>query len=221
MQTANSKITSSVADGSRKIAIRFIDRFGFRDIKIDEFDTFIIDEKLATDPETSDPKDIRYRQFVTERSAAKRKLNAAGPYLNGQSYQVIVETPGLTYTVTPWISNSKDIASNMGRRVRKFTDSRFGELRKLHNKAESVLGALDASEPSTAAYRKELLEGVAMLGFMRQQAIELQSRVKGLVTQYNTAADAVEEHVKQLTSHFESAGALTDQSEAPESDDLS
>ena len=202
---ANSKITSTVADGTRKLSQDFIDKFGFGALTIDKFDTFIIDTKMAADPGTSDQNSCEHKNFVTERAAAKRKLNAAAPYLNGNSFQVIVAKAGIEYTVVPWVSNSKDIASAMGNRVRTFTDGRFSELRKLHNKAEALLDTI----PADHDYHMELKEGVKMLGMMRTQAIELQSRVKGLVVQYNTAADAVEEHVRQLTADFESAGALS------------
>ena len=43
----------------RASARRMFDKFGFREITIEEFDIFIIDEKLADDPETSNKADPR------------------------------------------------------------------------------------------------------------------------------------------------------------------
>ena len=57
----------------------------------------------------------------------------------------------------------------------------------------------------------ELLEVSQMLGFMAREGLQLQAKVKGLVNQFNVAADAVERQFAALTQQkyeFESAGEL-------------
>lgn len=180
------------ADGRQANARAFIEKFGFGEIDIDNFDMFIIDNKLADDPKTDDTKSNDYKAFVHARAAAKRQLNAGAAHLDENSFIIEVIDAGKTYNVASWAGGAMTAASNMGFKVKRFADGRFQELKKLHTDAEKLYSL------ASGDHRDELQEVTMMISFMRQQGLELNAKVKGLVAQYDSAANGVEDHVKAL-----------------------
>jgi hypothetical protein len=183
----------------------FIEKFGLGAVSIDEFDVFIIDQKMADDPGTSDTKTNAYKGFVQQRTAARRILNNAGAYLNGDSFQIAVPKPstdfyGKAYLVTPWNDDAKGFGKNLGNSVQKYTQNRVKALQALHRKAL----ALSTHHDDDPAFR----ETAQMLAFIGQHSIELRARIAGLVTQYNVAVDAVEDKVKALAAHYDEVPQL-------------
>ena len=169
-------------------------------ISVDEFDMFIIDAGLATDPETSDTKSLRYKGFIQDRSAAKRALNTAAGTLNGGSFQIVVNRAGEEYGVIPWSGNAKNFSDQMGDRISKFSTNRFRVMKSLHNKAEEMM--LDDPD------NDDLIETHAMLTYMRTQGITLVSQIRGLVAQYNSAADATETEIRRMIDAHKKAADL-------------
>jgi hypothetical protein len=183
----------------------FIEKFGLGEVTVDEFDMFIIDQKLADDPGTSNPKDNAHKGFVQQRTAARRLINTAGGWLNGSSFQVVVPeggTPeyGKVYFIKPWNDDAKSFGANLGNTVKKYTQNRVKALQSLHNKA---LALAEHHEDDA-----EFHETAQMLSFISQHSIELRARIAGLVTQYNVAVEAVEDKVKALSAHYDAALSL-------------
>jgi hypothetical protein len=183
----------------------FIEKFGLGEVTIDDFDMFIIDQKLAEDPGTSDTKANAYKGFIQQRTAARRLINTAGGWLNGSSFQVVVPeggTPeyGKVYFIKPWNDDAKSFGTNLGNSVKKYTQNRVKALQALHNKA-LTLAEHHAEDP-------EFHETAQMLSFISQHSIELRARIAGLVTQYNVAVDAVEDKVKALAAHYDNVPQL-------------
>ena len=189
---------------TRNYARLFFEKFGYRDtLSVEDFDIFIIDHKLAKDPETSDTSDPRHRNFVTERSLARNKLNKGGAYCEDGAFTINVVKPGKLYSITAWTDSSLDFAKEIGNQVADYAQSRRARMQSLSRQADKMLDL----DPSNT----ELLEVSQMLGFMAREGLQLQAKVKGLVNQFNVAADAVERQFAALTQQkyeFESAGEL-------------
>lgn len=194
-------MAKSIPQENLAVARRFFEKFGLLDsLPIDKFDMFIIDEKLAADPETDDTKSPVYKGFVSERNAAKRMLNTAGAHLNGQAFMIDVVEAGKTYTIKSWHDGTRTAAADIGNKVKDFTNNKMDHL---HGQARKVQKML-ALDPTNV----EIKETLQMLTFMSVQGIELNSRVAGLVQTYNTAANAVEDRIAALTKEFEDAPAI-------------
>lgn len=178
------------------VAGRFFEKFGFGEIDVDKFDMFIIDEGLASDPETYDTKSASHKGFIQERSQARGKLNRGGAH-HETPFQVDISRPGVEYVVSPWGESAQNIATEMGNRVREYAKNRFAHLERLSNRSEGLLMA----NPED----REMQEVTAMLGLMRQEGVQLQARVRGLVHQYNAAAEAVEQQVIELLERYDEA----------------
>lgn len=185
----------------QSVARAFVAKFPIGEtVGIDQFDMFITDQGLATDPQTDDTKSQAYKGFIQERAAAKRSINTAAGTLNGESFQVAVKTAGVEYDVLPWSSNARNFSDQMGERIKKFSDNRFGVMKSLHNKAEAML----LEEPNN----DDLIETHAMIAYMRTQGLTLVSQIRGLVAQYNSAADATEEEIRRMIDTHTKAGDL-------------
>ena len=179
-------------DGRLVKAQKFMDKFGYGEITIDEFDMFIIDQKWATDPKTSDSSTMEHKVFVTERARQKRALDSAGHFLK-EPFQIAIINKGSTWEIQEWNTNTREFTKDVGNRITKFAEGRMNSLRKLHTRAGEML-LLTKDE----AKKEALAETMQMVSFMAVKSIELQSNVEAQCLKYNVAADAVEAQVKAL-----------------------
>ena len=175
---------------------KFFEKFGFGEISVEQFDLFIIDEKLASDPETSDTKDPRYRGFIAERAQAKNKLSRGGAHYD-PPFSIEVIAAGRNYMVSTWSDNAIGVAKEVANRIDSYTKGRLNKMRTLHNRAE----ALSLDHPSDP----ELQSAQLVIGAMRTQAGYMQSRIKALVVQYNKMADMAEQEVQLVISQYDDA----------------
>ena len=176
-------------------ARKFLTRFPVgKNLSVEQFDMFIIDHGLAIDPGPSDTKDATYQGFVGQRSQARAKLNRAAVNIDSP-FQIEVVKGGEIYTVKAWSESSRNIATDLGNRVEKYALGRFAHLRTLHNAAERL--AVKYPEDH------DLQQTSALLSVMRAESVALQSKVKGIVYQYNGAADAVEKQVMAILDKYE------------------
>lgn len=182
-----------VIDGRLKKAEKFFTKFGYGILTIEQFDMFIIDNKWAKDPKTDDKADPRHKVFVTERARQKRALDAAGPFLTDNPFQIAVKTKGAEWEIEEWNTNAREIARDVGNRVSNFANARLNQLRKLSTRA-SEMKALTKEGPEKDA----LAETIIMIAFMADKSIELQTNVEAQCKRFNKAADAVEAQVKGL-----------------------
>lgn len=164
----------------------FIERFGFGDghVTIDQFDTWIIDRGLATDPGTSDVKDNAYKGFVQQRGSARKLLNTAGAWINGQSFQIVVSNErGGNYSVKPWATDCREFARNITNQIKTYTNSRVGNLKSMRSKAEGLIAVYGEDD--------DLHDAISLLGEMTSQGVIMEAKIAGLLKQYDTAYDAV------------------------------
>ena len=173
------------------LARNFFGKFGFRDsLTIDEFDCWIIDNGMATDPETDETSDARYMKFVAERTHARNKLNRGGAWVEEGRFSVDVIIAGTEYAIKPWHESSIDHAREIGVRVEKFAANKRQSLKD----DLKVIGHLAAENPKS----RDLKEAKAMLGILEEESAYLQGRIVANITQYQLAADAVHERVLRL-----------------------
>jgi hypothetical protein len=180
-----------------------IEKFGFgkEHVTIDQFDTFIIDRGLAQDPGTSDVKDNAYKGFVQQRGTARRLLNTAGPWLNGSSFQLVVNKErGGKYSILKWATDANEYAKQITNQVETFVGSRVANLETLRNKAKGLVAIYGEDD--------ELHDSILLLSEMSGHGISMQARVAGLLKQYDTAYAAVTSRLEQaMQKRLEDTGA--------------
>jgi hypothetical protein len=171
----------------------FIEKFGIGDkhLPIDQFDMFIIDRGLAQDPGTSDVKENAYKGFIQQRGAARRLLNTAGTWINGSSFQLVVNGRGENYSVKPWAVDANEYARQITDQVETFVQSRMANLKSAHKKTEALLGIDGNHEDADLHLSQQLL--ASMVG----HGITMQSKIAGLLKQYDTAYAAVLENLNR------------------------
>jgi hypothetical protein len=180
----------------------FIEKFGFgeENVPIDQFDMFIIDRGLAVDPGTSDVKNNAYKGFVQQRGAARRVLNTAGTWINGQSFQLVVNKErGKAYSVLKWATDANEYAKKITRQVETFVGSRTANLKALRNKAEGLIAMYGDDD--------EIHDSILLLSEMTGHGISMEARIAGLLKQYDTAYTAVSGRLEQaMQKRLEDAG---------------
>ena len=181
-----------INDGRHSKAEKFFAKFGYGLITLDQFDMFIIDKGWADDPETDERSDPRHKVFVTERARQKRALDSAGPFIENP-FQISVKTKGSEWEIEEWNHNAREISKDVGNRVMKFAKARMLGLQKLSSRA-SELKALTDDDSKI----EELTETIALINYMADKSIELQTKVEAQCLKFNNAADAVEKQIKRL-----------------------
>lgn len=169
----------------------FYEKFGYgkKHVTRDQFDMFIVDRGLAQDPGTSDVRDNAYKGFVQQRGAARRMLNTAGAWLNGSSFQITVNGRDEGYSVTPWATNANEYAKQITDQVETFVRSRMANLKAAHNKSVALLEVASDDEIEDVHLSQLLL--AEMVG----HGINMQSKIAGLLKQYDTAYAAVMDRI--------------------------
>jgi hypothetical protein len=159
----------------------FIEKFGFgeKHVPVDQFDMFIIDRGLATDPGTSNVKENAYKGFIQQRSAARRLLNVAGAWINGSSFQISVNGRNDGYSVLKWASDAQDFTKNVTSQVSTYIETRIMNLKALRNKAEGLIEAYGEDE--------DVHNAIVLLSSMSGHGLVMQAKIAGLLKQYDTA----------------------------------
>jgi hypothetical protein len=174
------------------------------ELSVDEFDMFIIDQKMVKDPGTDDPKDSLYKGFIQGRNNAKNAINrAAGSLDNGERFIIEIIEPGKTYKMAAWGEASLNIAKDVGNRVRTFSKNRQGELKRLYNNVEMLYSETGGDDQVV----EDLHE---MLSTIRKEGLVLEVRIQSMVAQFNGAVNAVEAQIRIAT---EERKVLEDHSE--------
>ena len=175
-------------------ATNFFRRFGFGPMSIEKFDIWIIDNKLAEDPGTDNPKHAHYKAFVTDRAKAKTLINRGGVFCDDAAFMVDVIRPGIEYEVKPWAERSIEQATEMGEAVAQEALRLANRARKQEAQAEYLL----SEDPTNT----KLQEAVQMMSAMRGHGVIYQNRVKALSHQFNQAADFTVDRVALLLAEY-------------------
>ena len=170
------------------LAKLFIEQRGHGPISIDDFDTFIIDNKMAKDPETDDVKDPAYKGFVQERSAAKRTLNAAAAKLNEDAFVINVRKAGEQYEVVSWSMGADESLGGAGAVVRRHADNKVASLKTMKNSAERLM----RENPHVG----EFTEAYQALAVIESEANMLSARVEALTLHFDRGVDAARAFAK-------------------------
>ena len=183
--------------GNIVVARKFFEKFGMQAIAIDDFDMFIIDNKMAKDPGTSDTTSLSWGGFVQERGQAKNRLNEGGRYLD-QPFFIVITTPGVTYTIAPWNESTRAKAAGLGDSVHNFAQNRVNDVIKSGGHvAELIQLALEDEDIS------DLEETALMIDFIAVQSGTFEKQVKALTEQFNQGVAVVEDRVKRITQKRE------------------
>lgn len=131
------------------IGRRFIKKFGFKNITVEQFDIFIIDNRLTINPDSDDSTDPTYKQFKEERTRARGILNRAGAEMDeGRRYQITVMVPGQMYSVVPYGLAVVDKAANFGSQIQRIVAGKRRQIAETERKVEKILsyGIEDSNE---------------------------------------------------------------------------
>ena len=190
------------------LARKFSEKFPIgTEVSRDEFDIWIIDSEMAEDPETDDTKSVAHKGFVQQRNAARKKLNNAASWLNGDSFQVVTgEEATDDYRVIAYADDSKSFVKQVGNKVEKYKRNRiiwFVAIKK-------IIKVIFDENPDDY----EVEAALGMVQGMSIQGSKLQYKIKGLVAQYNVAADLIEAQAVTLLENIDAAAvAIEDNSE--------
>lgn len=188
MDTATNHVNTT------SLARKFITRFNYGPISVEQFDIFIIDHYLAEDPETEDTKDARYMKFVKERSTAKSRLNKVGGDVE-ERFQIVKHRPGHEYMVVEYNEAIRESTAAISTQVRRFAENKTTNLNQMSRKLDQMLLA----SPEDV----DLLNTSAMVAEMITQSAKLSTKVAGLTHQYQVAWSVVEEKFKALADNTE------------------
>jgi hypothetical protein len=180
-------------------ARRFFEKVGgFETFGIDLFDTFIIDEKLATDPGTDDTDNPAYRGFVQQRANARKKLATAAKHLpNGEAFDIVVKEAGKVWEIKPWADSAEDQFKDVGIIVRKHAEGRIKELKTLRRLAEDKYQAGDQTVEQIVQ-----MQGILMAG-----ALKMEARISAEAARYEAAYQAAISYVQGLLENGQASGA--------------
>jgi hypothetical protein len=179
------------------LARRFIERFGFNKITIEQFDMWVIDSHLAKDPETDDTKDARYREFTSARNKAKGMLNRQGPDCDdGDRFNVRVLIAGKLYETVPYsiamLDNSKEFANQLSKFLTNKTNKLVTQERTISDLA------LMAGED-----QPEMIEAATVLAAAREGKERVAREVRERVHQMNSWDTKIDSMINHLALKYE------------------
>jgi hypothetical protein len=163
----------------------------------DNFDLWIIDHKLATDPETEDPKTLAFKGFLTERTQARKAINNGAKLLPpGENYAISIDPQDAeTYRVKSWDRDSLDYAKGIGKRIEKFSNNKAGRV--------VTLRAMASSSRNKGPALNDFLK---MLTIAEDFAINLDHTIEQGTIKYNSAMEMLERAAKNLELGQDDAG---------------
>lgn len=152
---------------------------GFTDFSVDTFDTFIIDEGLATDPETDNTKSPAYKGFVQQRGAQKNAISRAAAQLpNGEAYRIEVVDAGAMWRVVPLADAVNDDYKTYAKDAVSKVENAQKRLKSMERQMRDKL--MNDNDP-------RLMEVMNINSMMVNESIGFVSGVKGLAARYDEA----------------------------------
>lgn len=190
-------IKASSVDHPIKIGRRFISKFGFSNVNVEKFDIFLIDNLLASNPDSDDPKDPTYKQFREERTRARGILNRVGPDMDeGQRFQITVLIPGRMYRVLPYGVAVLDSAANFGSQIQKMVDGKRARIRATQKRVQELTLYADGDQA-------ELMEVQKILALCGDQTEGFSDRMKAETHKYIRGVDAAFKMADKLLAKYE------------------
>lgn len=180
----------------RYIATDFRKRFGGDSVKVDEFDAFIIDHKLADDPNTDDTKDQRHTGFVQQRFQARNRINTAAAKLGqSESFVIVVDKKKKSqYIIRDWAEDQKVQMGSCGDYIRT---AATGRLQDTDRRANRLAKALQENPGD------ERLQHFNNMGRMLQANTgTMVSKVVALVQHWEKAVLTYEKEAERLIKEY-------------------
>lgn len=171
------------------LASIFIKKFPYGAISIDDFDTFIITNGMATDPETDDTKSTVYRGFIKERASAKRTLNSAASNLPDSAFMIRVKKPGELYEICRWSDGADEELGSVGNVIKRYTINKTAGLSTLRATAQRLM----VSDPTDTSYQ----EAYQVLALVESEGKMLSARVNAMTSHYEVGVDAARAYAQQ------------------------
>lgn len=179
------------------MARQFISKFGYGDVTADRFDMWVIDNRLARDPGTDDPKDPMYRLFREERTRARGLLNRHGPDCDeGHRFQIKTLVSGKMYRIEPFTVSVLDNAAEFGDHVSKMVASRSKRIAAHERKLQKLMLLGDSDQ-------SELKQAQEVLALCVDQTDRVGKDLRATVHQYNIGMDKAEQMVDKLLTKYE------------------
>ena len=152
---------------------------GFTEFSVDTFDMFIIDEGLATDPETSDTKSPAYKGFVQQRGAQKNAISRAAAQLpNGEAYRIEIVEAGARWRIVP-------LADAVGDDYRTYAQDSVTKVENAQKRLKNMETQMRKKLGND--YDPRLMEVMNVNSMMVNESIGFVSGVKGLAARYDEA----------------------------------
>ena len=161
-------------------ARRFFEKVGgFVEFNVDQFDMFIIDEGLATDPETDNTKSPAYKGFIQQRGAQKNAISRAAAQLpNGEAYRIEVIDAGARWRIVPLADAVNDDYKTYAQDSVAKVENAQKRLKSMEKQMRKKLGN---------DYDPRLMEVMNINSLMVNESIGFVSGVKGLAARYDEA----------------------------------
>lgn len=174
------------------LAQKFFSKFGMHaEIDIDQFDMFIIDRKMVKDPGSREENPLAYKGFVSDRSVAKKRLNAGAVFLNDDAFRINVQVKGATYITEPYNEQVRDDAEHFGEAVHQFASRKADRLQQTQALIEEVINTsmADDIDISDWQHTKSMLElGEAHVQIFVERVSEMQLKLDGHMKVLNAKA---------------------------------
>jgi hypothetical protein len=172
-------------------ARRLFDKVGGHErFEVDAFDSFLIDEKLVDDPDTSDTTSPVYKGFVQQRGVMKGRLDRAARALpNGEAYRIAVVKAGSVWQLTPLADAMDDDYERFAEKAAGHVENSLKRLNRIEKQMRAKL--LDDYDP-------RLQQVMRINGMMQAEAIGFTSQVKGIAARYDEAYARANNIISQL-----------------------
>ena len=173
-------------------ARRFIKRFPFGELTVEQLDIWIIDQRLAEDPETDDTRSPRYREFRDARNKVRNMLNRhGGDCDDGQRFHIKVQVNGKLYEIIPYLVAELDRARDFGPEVARLMSSKSIKLIKAERKlAERAM--------YEGADQKSLLKARRVISMLNEQSEKTTRQMRALLHKKSMDDDAAAVLIEKL-----------------------
>jgi hypothetical protein len=154
-----------------------------------DFDNWIIDNGMATDPGTSDTKSLARKGFIQERTQARMKLNNGAKLLpEGESFAITINPKKRDeYTIETWGDSAIAFSNRIGNDIEHYTQSKS---KKISAMSRLVKGKdIDGQDTGDLILMLAQLDGYGIL---------LHKKILAEVNKYNKAIAMVEATAKPL-----------------------
>jgi len=168
-------------------------------ISRDNFDLWIIDNKMAEDPGTDDTRSAAHKGFVQQRSNARRSLNNWGKRLPEEEAFNISVVDGERYRITTWESSAEEFSKSIGNRVKRYSDNKVREVSKIRRVVDDKI--------KLGANNDEIDKLYHAIGLIEGHAKHMARRIDVEIVRFNTAIEFVNKTAEAMLEQLSEVDA--------------